>query len=97
MYKRQRLTSPSLSPKKSIKKNKIWFLQFGAYSNKESANILQETLIEDGISDIQVSQVMNRGKMIYYVRSSNFKSYTIAEKQAKKLRKKDIEFIISGY
>ncbi len=96
-FYQKRLTSPSLSPKKSIKKNKIWFLQFGAYSNKESANILQETLIEDGISDIQVSQVMNRGKMIYYVRSSNFKSYTIAEKQAKKLRKKDIEFIISGY
>ena len=93
----KKLSSPSLLPKKVAKKNKVWFLQFGAYSKKDSANILKETLIEDGVLDIQVSQVMNRGKMIYYVRSSNFKSYTIAEKQAKKFKKKDIEFIISGY
>ena len=93
----KKLSSPSLLPKKVTKKNKVWFLQFGAYSKKDSANILKETLVEDGVLDIQVSQVMNRGKMIYYVRSSNFKSYTIAEKQGKKLKKKDIEFIISGY
>ena len=94
---RKKLSGPSLFPKKVTKKNKIWFLQFGAYSKKDSANILKETLAEDGVLDIQVSQVMNRGKMIYYVRSSNFKSYAIAEKQGKKLKKKDIEFIISGY
>jgi hypothetical protein len=93
----KKLSSPSLLPKKVTKKNKVWFLQFGAYSKKDSANILKETLVEDGVLDIQVSQVMNRGKMIYYVRSSNFKSYAIAEKQGKKLKKKDIEFIISGY
>ena len=93
----KKLSSPSLLPKKVAKKNKVWFLQFGAYSKKDSANILKETLAEDGVLDIQVSQVMNRGKMIYYVRSSNFKSYAIAEKQAKKLKKKDIELIISGY
>ena len=93
----KKLSSPSLLPKKVTKKNKVWFLQFGAYSKKDSANILKETLVEDGVLDIQVSQVMNRGKMIYYVRSSNFKSYAIAEKQAKKLKKKDIELIISGY
>jgi len=93
----KKLSSPSLLPKKVAKKNKVWFLQFGAYSKKDSANILKETLAEDGVLDIQVSQVMNRGKMIYYVRSSNFKSYAIAEKQGKKLKKKNIEFIISGY
>ena len=93
----KKLSSPSLLPKKVAKKNKVWFLQFGAYSKKDSANILKETLAEDGVLDIQVSQVMNRGKMIYYVRSSNLKSYAIAEKQGKKLKKKDIEFIISGY
>ena len=93
----KKLSSPSLLPKKVAKKNKVWFLQFGAYSKKDSANILKETLVEDGVLDIQVIQVMNRGKMIYYVRSSNFKSYAIAEKQGKKLKKKDIEFIISGY
>lgn len=93
----KKLSSLSLLPKKVAKKNKVWFLQFGAYSKKDSANILKETLAEDGVLDIQVSQVMNRGKMIYYVRSSNFKSYAIAEKQGKKLKKKNIEFIISGY
>ncbi len=35
--------------------------------------------------------------MIYYVRSNNFKSSTLVEKQANKLKKKDIDFIISGY
>ena len=79
----KKLSSPSLLPKKVAKKNKVWFLQFGAYSKKDSANILKETLAEDGVLDTQVSQVMNRGKMIYYVRSSNFKSYAIAEKQGK--------------
>ena len=50
-----------------------------------------------GLRDIQVSQVMNRGKMIYYVRSGNVKSYNSIKKQAEKLKKKDIDFIISGY
>ena len=78
-------------------KNKVWFIQFGAYSKKDSAEILKESLMEDGLKDIQVSQVMNRGKMIYYVRSSNVKSYNSITKHAEKLKKKDIEFIISGY
>ncbi|HIF29295.1 MAG: SPOR domain-containing protein [bacterium] len=87
----------SKEAKTIAKKNKVWFLQFGAYSKKESADILKQSLIEDGLADIQVSQVMNRGKMIYYVRSNNFKSSTLVEKQANKLKKKDIDFIISGY
>ena len=53
--------------------------------------------MEDGLKDIQISQVMNRGKMIYYVRSSNVKSYSSITKHAEKLKKKDIDFIISGY
>jgi cell division protein FtsN len=90
----------SVSSKQSkniTNKNKVWFIQFGAYSKKDSAEILKESLMEDGLRDIQVSQVMNRGKMIYYVRSSNVKSYSSIKKQADKLKKKDIDFIISGY
>ena len=87
----------SKKTKKPSKKNNIWFVQFGAYSKKESANILKQSLLEDGLSNIQISQVMNRGKMIYYVRGSHFKSYTSVEKQAKKLKNKNIDFIISGY
>ena len=70
----------SKEAKTIAKENKVWFLQFGAYSKKESADILKQSLIEDGLADIQVSQVMNRGKMIYYVRSNNFKSYILVEK-----------------
>ena len=95
----KKLNSSGFSKKtKTIaKKNNVWFVQFGVYSKKESANILKESLIEDGLSGIQVSQVMNRGKMIYYVRGINVKSYALVLKQANKLKKKDIDFIISGY
>ena len=96
----QKKLNRSVSSKQSkyiINKNKVWFIQFGAYSKKDSAEILKESLMEDGLKDIQVSQVMNRGKMIYYVRSSNVKSYSSIKKQADKLKKKDIDFIISGY
>ena len=94
----QKKLNRSVSSKQSkniINKNKVWFIQFGAYSKKDSAEILKESLMEDGLRDIQVSQVMNRGKMIYYVRSSNVKSYSSIKKQADKLKKKDIDFIIS--
>ena len=96
----QKKLNISVSSKKSktiTNKNKVWFIQFGAYSKKDSAEILKESLIEDGLRDIQVSQVMNRGKMIYYVRSGNVKSYNSIKKQAEKLKKKDIDFIISGH
>ena len=83
----------SKKTKTIAKKNNVWFVQFGVYSKKESANILKESLIEDGLSGIQVSQVMNRGKMIYYVRGINVKSYALVQKQANKLKKKDIDFI----
>ena len=96
----QKKLNRSVSSKKSkpiSNKNKVWFIQFGAYSKKDSAEILKESLMEDGLKDIQISQVMNRGKMIYYVRSSNVKSYSSITKHAEKLKKKDIDFIISGY
>jgi hypothetical protein len=96
----QKKLNRSVSSKKSktiTNKYIVWFIQFGAYSKKDSAEILKESLMEDGLRDIQVSQVMNRGKMIYYVRSSNVKSYSSIKKQADKLKKKDIDFIISGY
>jgi hypothetical protein len=98
IYQKKLNRSVSSKQSKNItNKNKVWFIQFGAYSKKDSAEILKESLMEDGLRDIQVSQVMNRGKMIYYVRSSNVKSYSSIKKQADKLKKKDIDFIISGY
>lgn len=98
IYQKKLNRSVSSKQSKNItNKNKVWFIQFGAYSKKDSAEILKESLMEDGLRDIQVSQVMNRGKMIYYVRSSNVKSYSSIKKQADKLKRKDIDFIISGY
>ena len=98
VYQQKLNRSVSLKKTKTTKsKNKVWFIQFGAYSKKDSAEILKESLREDGLKDIQVNQVMNRGKMIYYVRSTNVKSYSSVKKQADKLKKMDIDFIISGY
>ena len=98
VYQKKLNSSGSSKKSKTIaKKNNVWFVQFGAYSKKESANILKESLIEDGLSGIQISQVMKRGTMIYYVRGGNVKSYALVQKQANKLKKKDIDFIISGY
>jgi hypothetical protein len=98
VYQKKLNSSGSSKKSKTIaKKNNVWFVQFGAYSKKESANILKESLMEDGLSGIQISQVMKRGTMIYYVRGGNVKSYALVQKQANKLKKKDIDFIISGY
>ena len=77
-------------------KNSVWFIQFGAFSSKENAQILKDSLIEDRIKNIQIDQVLNAGKMIYYVRSSHFKTYNTALKAGKKLKGK-IQFTISGF
>tara|TARA_Y100001970_G_scaffold283612_1_gene399240 strand:- start:217 stop:849 length:633 start_codon:yes stop_codon:yes gene_type:complete len=93
----ERKINKSASSQK-IKKNSVWFIQFGAFQNKENATILKETLNETGISDIQVNQVFNRGKTTYYVRSKAFTSYTSASKKAAQLKKyDDFTFAIVGY
>ncbi|MEC7822663.1 MAG: SPOR domain-containing protein [Candidatus Neomarinimicrobiota bacterium] len=93
---KKKLSKPVVS--KKIKENNVWFIQFGAFQNKENATILKETLNETGISDIQVNQVFNRGKTTYYVRSKAFTSYTSASKKAAQLRKyDDFTFAIVGY
>ena len=93
----ERKINKSVSSKKT-KKNSVWFIQFGAFENKENAKILKETLNETGISDIQVNQVFNRGKTTYYVRSKVFNSYASASKKASQLKKyDDFTFAIVGY
>jgi len=83
---------------KETKQNSVWFIQFGAFDNKENAKILKETLNDVGISNIQVSQVFNRGKTTYYVRSKAFTSYISATKKAAQLKKyDDFTFAIVGY
>ena len=93
----ERKINKSVSSKKT-NKSSVWFIQFGAFENKENANILKETLNETGISDIQVNQVFNRGKTTYYVRSKAFNSYASASKKASQLKKyDDFTFAIVGY
>jgi len=93
----ERKLSKSVVSKKT-KQNSIWFIQFGAFDNKENAKILKETLNDVGISDIQVNQVFNRGKTTYYVRSKAFTSYVSASKKAAQLKKyDDFTFAIIGY
>ena len=76
--------------------NRVWYIQFGAFSLIENATILKDSLIEEKINNIQIDQVFKNGKMIYYVRSNHFNSYDKALNQSKKLKNKT-KFTISGF
>ena len=92
----KKLNKPIINQKK-VQSNKTWFIQFGAFENKENAITLKNALNETGILDIAVTQAFNRGKMTYYVRSKGFKSYASASKKAAQLRRYDSTFAIVGY
>jgi|TARA_B100001094_G_C17941263_1_gene675717 hypothetical protein len=83
-------------PKSFQKNNSIWFIQFGAFTSKENAQLLKDSLIEDRIKNIQIEQVFKKGAMIYYVRSIHFKTYDKALRASKNLNGK-IQFTISGF
>ena len=76
--------------------NRVWYIQFGAFSSIDNAKILRDSLTEDKINNIRIDQVFKNGKMIYYVRSNHFNSYDKALNQSKKLKNKT-KFTISGF
>ena len=76
--------------------NRVWYIQFGAFSSIENAKILRDSLTEDKINNIRIDQVFKNGKMIYYVRSNHYNSYNKAFNQSKKLKNKT-KFTISGF
>ena len=91
------LSSKKIKKNKSKKStNRVWFIQFGAFSSIENATILKDSLKEEKINNIQIDQVFKNGKMIYYVRSNHFNSYDKALDQSKKLKNKT-KFTISGF
>ena len=94
----QKLLSTNKVKKNKSKKstNRVWFIQFGAFSSIENATILKDSLKEEKINNIQIDQVFKNGKMIYYVRSNHFNSYDKALDQSKKLKNKT-KFTISGF
>ncbi len=94
----QKLLSSKKTKKNKIKtsSNKVWFIQFGAFSIFDNAQVLKDSLNEEKIFDIQIDQVFKNGKMIFYVRSSHFVSYEEAFNQSKKLPDKT-KFTISGF
>ena len=94
----QKLLSTNKIKKNTSKKstNRVWFIQFGAFSSLENATILKNSLNKEKINNIQIDQVFKNGKMIYYVRSNHFNSYDKALNQSKKLKKKT-KFTISGF
>jgi cell division protein FtsN len=94
----QKLLSTNKVKKNTSKKstNRVWFIQFGAFSSIENATILKDALSEEKINNIQIDQVFKNGKMIYYVRSNHFNSYDKALNQSKKLKNKT-KFTISGF
>ena len=94
----QKLLSTNKIKKNTSKKstNRVWFIQFGAFSSIENAKILKDSLEEEKINNIQIDQVFKNGKMIYYVRSNHYSSYDKALNQSKKLKNKT-KFTISGF
>jgi len=94
----QKLLSTNKIKKNKSKKstNRVWFIQFGAFSSIENATILKDSLNEEKINNIQIDQVFKNGKMIYYVRSNHFNSYDKALNQSKNLKNKT-KFTISGF
>ena len=81
---------------KTLKNNKVWFIQFGAFSSLDNAKVLKESLVEEKISDTRIDQVFKNGRMIYYVRSSHFDSYDKVLNKSKKLKGKT-KFTIGGF
>ena len=94
----QKLLSTNKIKKNISKKssNRVWFIQFGAFSSINNAKILKDSLIEEKINNVQIDQVFKNGKMIYYVRSNHYNSYDKALNQSKKLKNKT-KFTISGF
>ena len=94
----QKLLSTNKIKKNISKKstNRVWFIQFGAFSSINNAKILKDSLIEEKINNVQIDQVFKNGKMIYYVRSNHYNSYDKALSQSKKLKNKT-KFTISGF
>ena len=94
----QKLLSINKIKKNKSKKstNKVWFIQFGAFSSIDNAKILKNSLIKKEINNVRIDQVFKNGKMIYYVRSNHYNSYDKALNQSKKLKNKT-KFTISGF
>ena len=94
----QQIFSTNKIKKNKSKKstNKVWFIQFGAFSSIENAKILKDSLNEERINNIRIDQVFKNGNMIYYVRSNHYSSYDKALNQSKKLKNKT-KFTISGF
>jgi len=93
------LSAKKTKPKKnnaSLKQNRVWFIQFGAFSSIENAQVLKDSLNEEKINNIRIDQVFKNGKMIYYVRSEHYNSYDKALGQSKKLENRT-KFTISGF
>ena len=80
----------------SLNQNRVWFIQFGAFSSMENAQVLKDSLNEEKIKNIRVDQVFKNGKMIYYVRSEHYNSYDKALGQSKKLENRT-KFTISVF
>ena len=80
----------------SLNQNRVWFIQFGAFSSIENAQVLKDSLNEEKINNIRIDQVFKNGKMIYYVRSEHYNSYDKALGQSEKLENRT-KFTISGF
>ena len=96
VYQKLLLNNEITKNKSKKTTNRVWYIQFGAFSSIENAKILKDSLTEEKINNIRIDQVFRNGKMIYYVRSNHYNSYDKALNQSKKLKNKT-KFTISGF
>ena len=95
-YEKSLKKSTALNNNKTKKVNKIWFIQFGAFSTKENAILLKDSMLDDGLKNIRIDQVFKNGQMIFYVRSKHFNSYKKAKEESMELYN-EYRFTISGF
>jgi len=97
-YYQRLLSSENLKDQKKISsfpdKKSLWYIQFGVFSSKESAEIMLDSLLSDGIKNVLVVQLFERGKMKYYVRTESFTSNSKAQRFAKRNFPKSKEYVI---
>lgn len=77
-------------------KKSLWYIQFGVFSSRESAEIMLDSLSSDGIKNVLIVQLFDRGKMKYYVRTKSFTSISKAQSFAKRNFPKSKDYVIKS-
>ena len=95
LYSNQASNSQKSQSQVSDKKS-LWYIQFGVFSSRESAEVMLDSLSSDGIKNVLIVQLFDRGKMKYYVRTESFTSISKAQRFAKRNFSNSKEYVIKS-